>query len=707
MASTASQAQRMGRFENPLGTDRLNLRRFVGSEYTNRLFEFRVEALDTEKNIDFNTLLGKSAHLEIDTVEDTKRYFHGVITDCEWTGGVEGLHGYAITLRPWLFLATMKRYQRIFHEMSVIEIIQEVLQPYSAFGGQVSDKTAHQTAKLHYTVQYRESDFAFVSRLMERHGINYHFDHAAGSHTLVLTDDNDQFPKIDGDSRDFVPLERQHVTSHERFWTWEKARRLTTGKVKLSDFNFLTPTAKMDGEATGNEAAVNDKISAYDWPGGNANSGEATTIAQLRVDQERALDFRQRAEGDVLSLGAGMMVELGGSHEGEVTGQEYLCLEANHVFENAGYASGSDRIGPSYTGTYTLFPEANPYRPPRVTPEARIDGPQTAMVVGKEGEEIDVDEHGRILVHLPWDLEWNCTMRVRCAQLWAHKQWGAMFIPRIGMEVVVVFIEGDPENPLVVGCVYNGANKPPWALPGEKNVAGIKSRSTKSGGADNYNEIAFDDTKGSELFRQQAEKDMDTLVKNDEYREVQRDRTTLIKRDEKRTVDRNETHLIKGNSDWTVNKNETRLVKQKRTAEVKQDETMTVGMNQTETVKMKRKTEVKMNDEFKVGMSRKGTVQMNDELKANMQIKRQANLKIELKCGASKITMTPASIKIESPQVEIKGTMTTKVKAGLMLTTEGLMATHKATTMMTVKGLMTTVKGSAMTTVKGGIVMIN
>lgn len=645
-----SQAQRAGRLLT-LGEEKLVLKRFQGTDFVNDLFEYRVEALDEDANLDFDTLLGTKASVEIKTIKNETRYFHGYITECAWIGSEDLYHTYALTLRPNFWLLSLARNNRIFHEMTPKDILTKVLQD-----AKVTDFkfTVTSNPKLHYTVQYGETDYAFACRLMERHGYNYYFEHTSSGHTMVITDQVDAFKKLDGTTRDYLPLNVPQRTKAERFWEISNKRQMTTGKIRLMDYDPLKPNANMKVEkSAGLKHAFGDR-EVYRYPGEYMDPSVGKTYGDIRMEQARTRDKHHFAKGDVMTLSAGLRVKIEGDHPTGSTGKEYLCLRSTHSFTNNDYRSAGGSGGSRYSGDFELLPSAEPCRPDRKTPLARIDGPQTGKVVGKQGEDIDVDAHGRILVHFHWDTENKYSMRCRVAQLWAHNKWGAVFTPRIGMEVVVVFVDGDPDKPLVVGCVYNGNNKPPWDLPGKKNINGIKSRSTTKGGADNFNELSFDDTKGKELFNQQAERDMKTLVKRNERRDVWVDRTTTIGQDEKRLVKRNEEHEIEENSDWIVGKDQS--------YEIGDNSDWTIGKDESRDVGKNRKTDIGINDTLKVGST----------------LKIEAGTKIELKCGSSKITMTPASIKIESVAVT--------VKASAMLKTQGSIVEHKSSGPMTIKG---------------------
>lgn len=655
-----SDTERVGKLTTPL-SDKLVLRTFSGVDAMDDPFEYHIEALSTDPQIDADKLLGDKVTVAIQGYDGKDRYFNGLCTELSWLGTEDNAYVYGLTLRPWFYLLTLARFNQIYHQKSVIDILKEVFGRHSY--AKFQDKTSASYDKLHYTVQWDETDFNFASRMMERFGISYYFEHKNGEHTMVLCDGAKSHGEIGG--RAYLPVDIATPQAEERFWHLGTAKRVNTGKVKLKDYNHQSSKAKMEGEAAGTAKYKTAKIEDYTYPGGYEQSGQATKVAKLRLEQHQTDHERLAAQGDVLALNSGLVVAVMGEHDGGLDGDEYICVTAHHSFVNNGFSTDGFYEDAAYSADYGLHPKKVPLRPKLKTPLSRIEGPQTAKVVASKNaptQEIECDELGRVFVKFHWDLEARCSMRVRCAQMWAHNKWGSMFIPRVGMEVVVIFVNGDPDQPLIVGCVYNDANKPPFDLPADKNINGIKSNSTLGGGG--FNQLSFDDTKGKELFYQHAQYDMETKVLNDERREVDVNRTTTIGKDETRTVKENEIHTILKNSTWTVKENQTYTVDKNSTWTIKQNQIYTINQNSTWTVKQNRNTEVKMNDTHKVGMVWKN----------------EAKAKIEFKCGQSKITMTPASIEIKSIKIDVKATA--------MLTTQGLKVDHKATAIMTIKGAM-------------------
>ncbi|MGR3794171.1 type VI secretion system Vgr family protein [Vannielia sp. SX4] len=664
--STASnsQSQRLGKLHTALAFDTLSLVRFDGMDAVNECFEYHVEAVtdDSKIAVNLDDLLGTHMTVELEDLYGAKKYFDGIVTECGWAGEGDTGNAYRFTLRPWFWVMSKRRNNKIYQEKTFEDIINEVCSDfgYDAAGGldvQLSGELGQINQE--YIVQYNESDFHFLCRLMERYGVNYFFTHEQGSHKMVITDSVDGFKQLAPNERKYMPHEGQHVYDEEHFWEWTPHRRLTTGKVALTDYNFKTVSANMKGEQEGDAVHEYGKLESYEYPGVYLDGGQGSTYARVRSEQFRARDKHHTATGDCISLTSGMRFTLGGEHQDEsLLGEEYICTRAMHSFSTGGYRSGGGGGGSEhvFVGNYEFAPSAVPYVPERKTPETRMTGPQTATVTGASGEEIDVDEFGRIVVQFHWDRlgknDEKSSMRIRVAQPWAGAGWGTLFIPRIGMEVIVEFLEGDPNKPVVTGCVYNGDNSPPYEQPGDKNWNGIKSNSTLGGGG--YNELVFNDTKGDELFRQHAQYDMETKVLNNERREVDVNRTTTIGNDETRHVKNDETHTIDNNNTYLIKGDENRTVNKNRETNIDIDETLNVGGNQL--------TEVR------------GTSTLN----AQSDISISSLTKITLSVGASSITIEPASIKLSSPMID--------VNASAALTTNGgATATHKAGGLMTIQ----------------------
>ncbi len=518
------------------------LLRMDGSEELSGDFEWRVEALSDQAGLDLHGLLGTHATVEIDHAKGV-RAFDGIVCEAEHRGSYENGLRYDLVLRPWLHVAGLRRNMRIFHNKTVLQIVEEVLAAYSSLGEpHLEVKVTQDYPVLEYTVQYGESDADFVRRQLERHGITWSWRHEPGSHTMLLTDAEFSLPTVPGDTRPYHGSENFHQADGEHFSEWTSAERITTGAVRLTEYNFKTPNAAQEVERVGNATHVSGDVESYDWPGDYLQQSPGRGVVQRRVEEERGQAPRHKAQGDAISLGAGWRVTLTGDDVPGATGRTFVCLKALHRFRAQAYGSGQAESDPKpYDGTYSLMPDDTPFRPERRTIGPRVQGPETAVVVG-EGE-IDCDEHGRILCRFHWDLKGAYTMRVRVSQNWASKGWGGMVIPRIGMEVIVEHLRGDPDKPIVTGCVYNGRNTPPYDLPLHKTKSVFRSDTHQAGNEYAFNELSFEDEDGREEVFLRASRDM--TVKIDQHS------TTRI--DDNSIVSVGGHHLAEVEKSWTEN----------------------------------------------------------------------------------------------------------------------------------------------------------
>lgn len=526
MASPYPQEQRIGRLDTPLGKDRLALVSFEASEGLSQLFEYRIEALSTEKQIvGFDDAIARHCTVKLRTVDGGERVFDGVLAEACWIGTRTEGNAYELVLRPWLWVLSRRVNSLIFHELTAPQIIERIFGEHGGLAD-FQPSLSRNYPTLEYCAQYRESDMEFVCRLMEEHGISYHFRHSDGAHKLIMGDSVSAYLPVSRASRPFIAVDAQHNRDTEHLSLWRPERKFTTGKVAMTDYDFKKPSADMKAEKSGDARYEQSKLESYIHPGRYVSQADGTDYARVQLDMRRAEDSHFHAEGDCATLYPGALVDLTGHPDGEQN-QQYLVLKASHRFDGQSYRSGSGG-GQAYKGVYEFMRAEQPFAPPMTSAKPYIRGPLTAKVVG-EGE-IDCDKYGRILVRFHWDRKSDESRRVRVAQVAAGQSWGAIFTPRVGMEVIVDFLEGDPDQPIIIGCVYNGENMPPFGLPGAKNISGWKSNSTTGGGG--YNELVMDDTKGAELVRFHGQKDLDSTVENDERRLIKNNRKTKINHDE-------------------------------------------------------------------------------------------------------------------------------------------------------------------------------
>lgn len=519
MPITLTQDNRLGRLDTPLGKDELCLVRFNATEGASELFEIAIEAVSTKPDIDFDKAIGQNCSLTIQSYAKPDRYFNGILVAAQGLGGEGELYNYRLVLRPWLWLLSRTSDCRIFENQTATAIIKQVFKDrgFSDF----QDATNGNFPELDYCVQYRETDLAFVSRLMEQHGIYFFFKHTQDKHKLVLADGKSAHEPVPGHASIPVFLAGlQDRRDQEYLHHWSPQRRFRSGKFELTDYNYLTPDADLKGQEEGSAAYTKSKMEIFDYPGKYKTKSDGETYVKYRLEAEQAQDQRRAAKGNAISLFPGGLTKLE-KHPSAFENKQYLILRAAHSYTAESYFSAMAGEEPSYSGDYEFLASDIPYRAPMTTPRPLVHGPQTAKVVAdknNDGEEIDVDEHGRILVRFFWDREKKRSCRVRVAQVWAGKGWGGQVIPRIGQEVVVEFLEGDPDRPLVTGTVYNDMYKHPFAMPDNKTQSGLKSSTTKGGSG--YNELMFEDKKDSEKINLHAQKDLELAVLNSETRTV-------------------------------------------------------------------------------------------------------------------------------------------------------------------------------------------
>jgi type VI secretion system secreted protein VgrG len=526
MSNSLRQDERVGELNTPLGKDKLTLVGFECDEGVSEKFEIKLNAVSTEKNLNFDSAIGQNCTISMKTVDQDTRYFCGAMTEARWLGGDdEGLHHYQMVLRPWLWLLSFRRNSFIHHEKTAPEVIEKV---FGDHGFAVySNNLSRDYPQMEYCVQYRESDMDFVCRLMEEWGISYYFKHSDGEHKLIMTDEMSTFESIPG-SRPYFPTADARRAEKDYFKSVVAGRSFTSGKIKLDEYDFKNSESDQKVEQPVTPPFDPGDLEVFDYPGRYANPGDGNKKAQAWSDLERTRDHHFHVEGDCVSCFPGGLVTLEDLSKSGLDG-EYLALRCRHSYAAQSYRTGGAASLPhAYEGHYEFIKSDKTYAPPRVTPRALIPGHQTAKVVG-DGD-IDVDEYGRILVRFHWDQESDQSRRCRVAQVWAGNQWGGIFTPRVGMEVLVAFLEGDPDQPYVVGALYNDKHMPPYDLPGEKTKSGFKSNSTTSGSG--YNEFIFDDEDGNQLVRLHAERNLEAVIEKDESRTVKNDRNTEIQQND-------------------------------------------------------------------------------------------------------------------------------------------------------------------------------
>lgn len=511
MPSKFTQEGRLGQLFTPLGDDTLVLLGFEGTEHVNDMNEFSATALSETGKVDLNQLIGQHMQIDIQSSPTVVRSFDFICTGATTLSYNENSAVYEFELRPWLWALGMRTNSRIFHKMKVVDIVRQVCADYGSLGGgNIDDKTGGNFPELEYVVQFQETDLNFVRRLLEENGINFHIKMASGSHSLVLTMSADDFDDAETSPK-YNPGANTNLHEIDSISNWRGRKGITTNAVKITDYNFKTPKVGMQSEQGGDAL----KLEYYEYPGRFTESSTGRDLAKKRLDGLKSKASLVQAEGNIPAIGAGTCFTLSG-HPDSGCNVKHAVLSANHRLMNIDYRTGGGGDS-QYFGQYVLTKATHPVAPEIKTQKLQMRGPQTAVVV--DGADGNTDEFGRIIVQFYWDLSGQ-SMPCRVAQTWAGPQWGAVFIPHTGMEVIVEFINGDPDHPMVIGCVYNASNMPPWDLPGEKAKSGIKTVRD--------NEFSIDDKSGSEKIQIDARKDMDIHVTEESTIRVDGNETTTV-----------------------------------------------------------------------------------------------------------------------------------------------------------------------------------
>ena len=592
---------RIVRARTPLGEGQLLFRSMHGSEGLSQLFEFEVDLLSPNASVDAQAVLGKPLSLEIQTA-GAPRFLNGQVARFSMIGREGGTSRYTVyraTVRPWLWYLTRTSDNKIFQNKSVVEILEEVFADYDfAF----EKKLSANYRTWEYCVQYEETDYAFVCRLMELEGIYFYFKHDENRHTLVLADSISAHEELPGyASIDYFASDRPIAEDLEVIDDWRVSAEVRSGGYTVDDFNFTMPKADMQNVQRQPLANDHDAFDMYEWLGDFAAPGDGAHYARVRLEESQSLAQRSNGHATVRGMAPGFRFTMRGSPRDD-DNREYLVVSVNYALREGGYATGS---APGDLGfDFVVQPADTSFRAPRRTPAPLTAGPQTATVVGPAGQEIWTDPYGRVKLQFRWDRvgqrneESSCWARV--SQAWAGDSFGTVHVPRIGQEVIVDFISGRIDRPIVIGRVYNADEMPPFDLPGEASKSGIVSRSTTGGSPAMANALVFEDRSGAEQMLLHAERNLDTEVEADETHTTGGPRTTVItghesstfKAGEERnitlgaveTIDGNETRTVTGHASETVHGGETRTIEQGAVEHISGGETRTVHSGSSEDV---------------------------------------------------------------------------------------------------------------------------
>jgi len=632
-----------------LADDVLLFQRMTGSDELGRLSEYRVQLLSTSNDVKIADVLGKAMGIHVDLPDGSLRHYNGIVTRFCSTGTKGKLASYEATIHPWLWLLTRSSNCRIFQDMSVIEIVKEVCKA-SVYGGltDLSDGALSGTYdKLPYCVQYRESDFNFVCRLLESAGIYFFFTHDASRHTMVLADSSGAHAKIAGYGNvGFTEQGGRNPVDRESVFAWSAAGAVVASSYTLNDFDFEKASGSLSGgllsKTTIAAAFEQPAYELFDYPGKYVSAADGTALSRGRMEGVHGKSEQIDAQTHARGLFPGGLFTLA-EHPRDDQNREYLVTQARYDIVGDSYGSGGAATPMSFDCSFSAIGHDHSFRPLPIAIKPFVQGPQTAIVVGKANEEIWTDQYGRVKVQFHWDRlgkeDEKSSCWVRVSQSWAGKGWGTIFIPRIGMEVIVSFLEGDPDRPLVTGCVYNSDAMPPYDLPAEQTRTTTKTNTSKGGAG--FNEIRLDDKKDAEEIFIQAEKDFNRVVKNNDTLKV-----GFEKKD-------------KGDQTITIKNDQSLSVGNDQTIKIAHDQTATIDNDQTVKIKVDQKLDVGGNQTVAITGDQKITVSKTIVIEATMSI--------ELKVGGSSILIEPAKITIKSAQIDVEADAAMKIKAGAMM----------------------------------------
>ncbi|MEY4575383.1 MAG: type secretion system tip protein VgrG [Pseudomonadota bacterium] len=689
--------ERFATVTTPAG-DALKLHTMHGSDALSEPFAYDLELFSTDPNLQESDLIGHSVTVHLELGNQSVRHFNGIVASFGFAG-MQGRHFvYHATLRPWLWLLSHASDCKIFQRTSVPDIVASVFRDHGFSDFELALSGTYPERE--YVVQYRETTLSFVSRLLEQEGIYYYFQHEDGQHRLFLADSVSAHETQPGyEQVPYYPPGNSLQREFENLEQWVGRKQLRTGSYTLNDFDFKKPRADLVVRTSlpGDYAHSDNEF--YDYPGEYEVSREGERYVRARMEELQGMEFGFQGNGSVRGLGSGRLFTLR-EFPRDVQNCEYLVVSADYAIEVDEFESSTLSTGAMpFSCTLRATESKTPFVAPRSTPRPTISGPQTATVVGKAGEEIWTDEYGRVKVQFHWDRQGkrdeNSSCWVRVAQVWAGSGWGGIHIPRIGQEVMVEFLEGDPDRPIITGRVYNRDNMPPYALPQNQTQSGIKSRSSKGATLNNFNELRFEDKKAEEQLYMQAERNMDTLVKNDQTLTVNRHRdkkiteneTTWVGGDRSEEVIGNETIEITGTRTETVQQTETIRLEQARSTTITLGDTLKVGQaylitvgagsamgvtgSHALTISESHSLKVAGSDSQQIGKDQnvqvtgaRVTQVKSDSTKAGTSIVIDAGSEITLKTGAASITLkSNGDIALSGKTITMNGSDKVNIRA--------------------------------------------
>ncbi len=638
----------------PLGDRELLFYRMRAVEGLSEVSRFEIECLSENDSIAPDDILAQNVHVEMSMPDDSIRYFAGYVTRFAQAGSHGRYNAYRLTVHAWMWFLTRTADCRIFQEQSVPEIVEAVFGDHAT--ADFEDRLSGSYQPREYCVQYRETDFNFVSRLLEEEGIYYYFEYDGNQNKLVLADSLSAHSPFPGyASIPFVAPRSSGRSEKENIAHWKFEREVKPGKWTHTDYDFKKPSVKLEAKSLIERSHQHADYEVFDYPGEYLVKSDGETYAKARIEEVHSSFEVVQGSGNARGVALGCLMTLT-DHPRPDQNKEYLISRVDLHCQSEGFES--DGLGgATYDIQFDALASEQPYRPLRRTPRPLVKGPQTAVVVGPAGDEIYTDEYGRVKVQFFWDRygqnDENSSCWMRVSHPWAGKNWGMIAIPRIGQEVIVECLEGDPDKPIITGRVYNANQMPPYDLPANATQTGIKSRSSKGGGPANFNEIRFEDKKGSEQLYIHAEKNQDIEVENDETHWVGHDRTKKVDNNEDNTIGANRTESVGGNEKITIQGNRTETVMGKEDITIGATRTEKVAASETITIGASRSTTIGASDSLVIGASQSTTIGGAQSVTVGAAYSLTVGAAISMTCGAAASITAGAGINLTTTAVNV------------------------------------------------------
>jgi len=637
------ETERKLELHTPLGEDKLLIRQFHGAEQLSACFEYVLSLYSEDHDVSPDDLLGKNVSIRVRCGGQPERFIDGIC--CEF--GHVGMRGrfaaYQMTLRPWLWLLSTRSDCRVFQNLNSVDIVREVVSGWGDGKFAIDLRVKETPAAREFCVQYSESDLSFVMRLLEDDGLYFFFEHERFNHKLVIADNKKAHKTAPGAEKLTLRRWESERKDASSIWGWNAKSSVTPGGIALRDYDFVKPRADIDVDLISPKTKhPRDKTAViYEYPGHYLEVEEGNKRRSIRLEELQTNFEIAEAITDASGISAGTLFTLEG-HKRKVENQEYLVTSVVYQADSGAFESG-DGAGADFQVKLRCIPTKQPFRPARKTAWPVVPGAQTATVVGHKEGEVTTHDYASVKVHFHWNRarradkaadppDKHCSVWVRVAQSWTGAGWGALFIPRVGQEVVVEFLDGNPDRPLITGCVYNERNKPPYD---KASQSGWKTRTLEQGGVDEFNELCFDDAKGQEKIVVQAQRDMKTTVKHDKSTRVRNNETHFVGGKRTVTVDKGD-HLIdvnEGHMTITVKKGPHLI----EAPEVSETGYKKISMNVPPSTEM-----IMTEQSIKLSI-----------MTSSIELTPQG---IEIKAGANSISLSPAG-------VDIKGLPTIKLNS--------------------------------------------